>query len=290
MLKSIVLSVLAMVGIGALFLLAKKESSMRREGVGSEFAVDRNETESSGASADQKNDASEEVPQSARHLNQAVQKDARLKKLRDAIRVQEEKVKDWKKVLSTIIRTKGIVYHDGSPPQNGSTVGTGRSALQAYRQLEQVTIQLESQIACLSKYDSDQLMVYASGLDLPDNAIREMYPKYLESNRQLEALKINGLGDTHPTVLAARDEMENMRKRLDEGVVKLRATLNAQLELAKDRMKSAKPPENEIRAEAIQRELDAQDFMDAKRDYETDQEQLQQMKLKLIEEQSALGQ
>ncbi len=289
MLKSLVLSILAVVGIGALFWFGQQESNMKREGVGSRLADKRNEIESSGASASQNDDISGEVPKSARHLAQAVQKDARLKKLRDEIRAQEEKVEDRWKVLSTIIRTKGIVYMDGTPPQSGSTVGAGRSALQEFHQLEHELIRLESQIACLLKYDSDQLMVYAAGLDLPNNAIREIYPKYLESNRNLEALKINGLGDTHPTVLAAKDELENFRKLLDEEVVKLRSTLNAQLEPAKDRLKSAKPPEDEIRAEAIQRGLDAQDYVDAKRDFETDQELLQQLKLKLIEEQSALG-
>ena len=288
MLKSIALSVLAVVGIGALLWFAKQEPSLNREGAESKLAVVRNESESSEASASQKNDALADIPKSARHLAQAVQKDARLKRLRDAIRAQEEKVEERRKVLSTIIRTKGIVYMDGNPPQSGSTVGSGRSALQEFHQLEQELVQLESQIACLHKYDSDQLMVYAAGLDLPDNSIREIYPKYLESNRQLEALKINGLGDTHPTVLAAKDELENFRKRLDEEIVKLRSTLNAQLEPTKDRLKSAKPPEDEIRAEAIQRGLDAQDFVDAKRDFETDQKLLQQMKLKLIEEQSAL--
>ena len=69
-------------------------------------------------------------------------------------------------------------------------------------------MQLESQISSLLKYDSDQLMVYASGLDLPDNIIRNLYPQYLEPKRQLEGLKINGLGDNHPTVLAAAEQSQ----------------------------------------------------------------------------------
>lgn len=243
------------------------------------------------AGNEQKNVSPGEVPESERHLAQSVQKDARLKELRDAIRAQEEKVGERRKVLSTIVRTKGIVYRGSEPPQSesGEEGEQGaKSALQNFHQIEQEKMQIEAQVASLLKYDSDQLMVYATGLEIPDNTVRDLYPHYCEANRQLEALKINGLGDTHPTVLAAKDEVENMRKRLEEGVMNLRATLNTQLDLATERFKAAESLEHATREEAIKRALDAQDYVNAKRDFETDQELLQKMKLKLNEEQSAL--
>jgi succinoglycan biosynthesis transport protein ExoP len=292
MLKSISLSVLAVAGLGALLWFVKHEPVSDREIAGSKAPAKSGETAVPGVVDDQKNGSLGEAPESMRHLAQSVQKQALFKDLREAIRAQEEKVEERRKVLSTIVRTKGIVYRGSEPPQNesGGDDGQGaKSALQNFHQLEQETIQLQSQIDCLLKYDSEQLMVYAAGLEIPDNSISDLYPHYCETKRQLEALKINGLGDTHPTVLAARDELENMKKHLDEGVINLRGTLKAQLDLSTERMKAAESFEKATRDEAIKRGLDAQDYVDAKRDFETDQELLQQMKLRLIQEQSALG-
>ncbi len=213
--------------------------------------------------------------------------DRTLHELNKAVRDQEDKVEERRKVLATIVRTKGIIYKGTDSFYGSSGVDEdqgAKNALQTFHQLEQEKMQLESQISSLLKYDSDQLMVYASGLALPDNIIRNLYPQYLEAKRQLESLKINGLGDRHPTMLSAIDQISAMKKQLDEGVVNLRATLTAQLDLASNRLKSVTVMKDDTREEAIKRGLDAQDYVDAKRDFETDQELLQTMKLKQIAE------
>ena len=64
----------------------------------------------------------------------------------------------------------------------------------------------------------------------------------------------------------------------------MRATLQAQLDMATDRLKNVEVMKDDSREEAIKRGLDAQDYVDAKRDFETDQELLQTMKLKQIGE------
>jgi capsular exopolysaccharide synthesis family protein len=213
--------------------------------------------------------------------------DRQLHELNKAVRDQEDKVEERRKVLSTIARTKGIIYRGDDSFFNTSGVDEdqgAKNALQTFHQLEQEKMQLESQISSLLKYDSDQLMVYASGLDLPDNIIRNLYPQYLEYKRQLEGFTINGLGPSHPTVLAANDNLRSMKQQLDEGVVNLRATLSAQLDLATNRLKSVEVMKDETREDAIKRGLDAQDYVDAKREFETDQELLQTMKIKQMGE------
>ncbi len=200
-----------------------------------------------------------------------------------AVREQEDKVEERRKVLATIVRTKGIIYkgQDSFYGQAGVDQDQGaRNALQTYNQLEQEKKQTESQIEGLQKYDGDQLMTYASGLQLPDNTIKTLQPQYLEAKRNLEALKINGLAENHPSVKAARDQITTMKHQLDEGVVNLRATLQVQEEMATDRLNSVKV--DDTREDAIKRGLDAQDYADAKRDFETDQQLLQQMKLRQI--------
>jgi capsular exopolysaccharide synthesis family protein len=213
--------------------------------------------------------------------------DKALYELNKAVRDQEDKVEDRRKVLAQIVKTKGIIYKgtDSFYGQSGVDEDQGaRNALQMYNQLEQEKVQLETQINTLLKYDSDQLMVYAAGLELPDNIIRNLYPQYLDAKRQGDGLKINGLGDQHPTVIAASEQIKTMKHQLDEGVVNLRATLQARLAMASDRLLSVKVMKDDTREDAIKRGLDAQDYVDAKRDFETDQQLLQQLKLKLIGE------
>lgn len=235
-------------------------------------------------------DIAEEVARTYKTYREGLERkdeQTQLAKLRKAVQAQEDKVEERRKVLSTIVRTKGIIYKgsDSFYNQGGVDEDQGaKNALSMYHDLEQEKIQLDSQIKCLEKYDNDQLMVYASGLDLPDNIVRNLYPKYLKANRQLEAMKINGQGDRHPTVLAAEETTERMKKQLDEGVDNLRATLQAQLNLTSDRFETVKSMKDNTRDDAILRGLDAQDYVDAKREFENDQELLQQMKLKLIGE------
>jgi polysaccharide biosynthesis transport protein len=213
--------------------------------------------------------------------------DKGLYELNKAVREQEDKVEERRKVLTTIARTKGIIYkgQDSFYGQSGVDEDQGaRNALQTYNELEREKLQLESQITSLLRYDADQLMVYAAGLDLPDNIIKNLYPQYLEATRNLTSLKISGLGDRHPTVMAATEQISGMKKQLAEGVVNLRATLQAKVDLASDSLKSIGAMKDNTREEAIKRGLDAQDYVDAKRDFETDQALLSQMKLKKVGE------
>jgi uncharacterized protein involved in exopolysaccharide biosynthesis len=136
-------------------------------------------------------------------------------------------------------------------------------------------MQLESQIRSMLKYEGDQLMVYVSGLDHPDNLIRKLYPQYLEAKRTLESMKTNGLGEKHPSVLVAVDRIENIENQLDHGVVIMRDTLQLRLDQIEARLRSSK---------GWNWRFDAQDYVDAKREFEAAREQLEQMKLKLMGE------
>ncbi len=211
--------------------------------------------------------------------------DKALYELNKAVRDQEDKVEERRKALTAIVRNRGIIYKGQDSFYGSAGVDEdkpARDAMETFNDLTQQKLQLESQINSLLKYDSDQLMVYASGLDLPDNIIKNLYPQYLESTRQLSNLKLTGLGPRHPTVIAAEQDIGAMKRQLDEGVVNLRATLQAQLDMAGDRLKNVEGMKNETREDAIKRGLDAQDYVDAKRDFETDQELLQTMKLKQV--------
>jgi len=197
------------------------------------------------------------------------------------IRDQEDVVEERRKALASIVRNRGIIYK-GQDSFHGSTVADedkpARDAMETYNDLQQQKLQLESQINSLLRYDSDQLMTYASGIDVPDNTIKDTYPKYLEATRELDNLKRQGMGAEHPQVKAEQEKVRDLGRQADEGVVNLRATLQAQLDMAGDRLKNVEGMKNETREDAIKRGLDAQDYVDAKKNLEKDVALLEKMK------------
>lgn len=207
--------------------------------------------------------------------------------IRKAVRQQEDKVEERRKVLTTISRTKKIIYHGDREMMSGGGLDEDSEAayaLNRYTQLESDKTELESQIQSLLKYDSEALLIYASGLDLPDNIIKNLYPQYLELKRSLEGLKASGLGNRHPTIVSNQKIIDQMRGDLNEGVVNLRSRLQGQLDLARKNLEIAATRRTETKTAALERSIDTTDYVDAKRDFETDLALLEQMKIKLMTE------
>ncbi|MGJ8642617.1 MAG: YfbK domain-containing protein [Luteolibacter sp.] len=202
--------------------------------------------------------------------------------LKKAVREQEDKVEERRKVLTTISRTKDIVYAGDGTRRGLGVDRAANSSLDEFTRIENEKMQLESQIQSLLSYDSEQLKIYASGLDLPDNAVKTLYPEYLAKKREVEGLKANGLGGNHPTIVAQEKLLEQTKEQIDESVVNLRTRLQGQLDLAKDRLVKAEAKKDVAKREAVEENIDNSDYLDAKRDFETEQGLLERMKIKLI--------
>ena len=207
--------------------------------------------------------------------------------IRKAVRQQEDRVEDRRKVLSKISRNKKIIYYGDPELMNKSGLDEDNEAsfaLSRYSELETEKSQLETQIQNLLNYDSEALLIYASGLDLPDNIIKTVYPEYLALKRDIEGLKASGLGDRHPIVVSNQKIIDRMKDDLNEGVVNLRTRLQGQLDVAVKNLEKAMTRKTETKDAALERSFDTSDYVNAKRDFETDQELLEQMKIKLMTE------
>ncbi len=208
-----------------------------------------------------------------------------ISELNKAVREQVDHVEERRNVLTTITRDSGIAYYGerGVGGESGMEELQGATfAINEYNRLEAEKVQLETQIDSLLKYNSEQLLIYASGLELPDNIIKTIYPQYLELKRQIDGLKASGLGERHPTVQTNQRVFDSMKDQLDEGVVNLRTRLQGQLETAKERLTKVEAMRDERKVDNIERSIATQDYGDAKRNFETDQALLEQMKLNLV--------
>jgi polysaccharide biosynthesis transport protein len=215
-----------------------------------------------------------------------------INELKKAVREQEDKVEERRKILTTISRTKDIIYRGDSSFGGQGGLDEDQEAnyvLGLYNQLEAEKMQLQSQIDSLLKYDSEQLLLYASGLDFPDNIIKPLYPQYLSLKREINGMRSNGLGRRHPTIISQTRILDAMKEDLEEGVVNLRTRLQGQLEMSKERLAKVEIKKSESKRDALERNIDTQDYIDAKRDFETDLALLENMKLRLITEEISEG-
>lgn len=194
----------------------------------------------------------------------------RPEELRRQIRQQAAKVDELRMALSIKSR-KGA--------------STDYPAYEIYR-LEQEKIKIETQIAGFREYLGEQLPVYASKIDLPENKVIGIYAAYVESKRTIAGLKANGLGDRHPTVIANERIPEVLKSRLDEAVADLQHELETRLLLTKRQIAVAR----ETFEQAKQRGFVTQDYIQAKREYLAELALLEEMQLKLNHQTIPAGQ
>lgn len=211
-----------------------------------------------------------------------------LVELREAVRAQEDLLEDKRRTLTQLIRSENVIY---VPARNSAFSGgytpqdDARSAAMRFAELEAEKIKLESQIETLLRYDGPQLMTYAAGLNLPENIIRTLHPEYLAAKRQLKVLKLGGLGERHPNVLQQGEIVAGLFRDLEQGVISLRETLGAQLELAKEQADRLEIQKDDKLGTAVDDSIARQDFDAARNAFEVAQNLLEQLKLKLISEQ-----
>jgi succinoglycan biosynthesis transport protein ExoP len=201
-----------------------------------------------------------------------------------AVKIQEEETQEAYKELTTLSRVNDLIYYADRTTSNQSGLNqddVAIFALKEFTQLESDVSQLESQIKSLEQLNAEELLVYVSGLDIPDNIIKILYPEYLKIKRDIDGLKANGYGNKHPTILASEKVLNSMKVQLDEGVVNLRTRQQGTLDMTKERLAKTKLKKEETKKEALERSIDTREFQEAKRNFEQKQDVLDTMKLKL---------
>jgi capsular exopolysaccharide synthesis family protein len=206
-----------------------------------------------------------------------------ISELRKAVQAQEDETQDAYKDLTTLMRIKDRIY-DANRGSSNSGLNEDLDAIHAlkeYTELQSEMMQLDSQIKSLLQYSAEDLLVFAAGLDLPDNIIKALYPQYLQLKREIDGLKASGYGDKHPTILSNQQVLDSMKAQLDEGVVNLRTRLQGQLDMIKERLEQAKLKKDSTKKDALERSIDTREYEEAKRNFEQKQDVLDTMKIKL---------
>lgn len=201
-----------------------------------------------------------------------------------AVKIQEEETQEAYKELTTLSRVNDLIYYADRTTSNQTGLNqddVAIFALKEFTELESEVSKIESQIKSIEQLNAEELLVYVSGLDIPDNIIKILYPDYLKIRREIDGLKANGYGNKHPTILASEQVLNTMKVQLDEGVVNLRTRQQGTLDMVKERLAKTKLKKDETKKEALERSIDTREFQEAKRNFEQKQDVLDTMKLKL---------
>lgn len=204
--------------------------------------------------------------------------------LEKAVKDQEEETQEAYKDLTALSRMNNVIYYADRNSAFHGALNQDQDAifaLQEHNRLESEMMQLQSQIKSLLEYNAEELLMFASGLDLPDNTIKVLHPEYLKLKREIDGLIASGYGKKHPTILANQQVLDSMHVQLMEGVVNLRTRLQGQLDMTKERLEQAKRKRDETKNEALERSIETREFQEAKRNYEQKQDDLEILKRKL---------
>lgn len=216
-----------------------------------------------------------------------------LKALDQALREQADKVEDKRKVLNVLARQRQLIPRSSDSIYGGGQDSSTKAAVagvarQNEFRLEQEIEKLESQMRVLETLNNDQLIEYTASLDVPDNLVRTLYPQYLAEKRQLQSSTSSGLGPNHPVVQTHTQLVEGMRKDLEEGVHALRSVLRSNLDTQKATLARLKSASDRTREEAISEAIDANDYVEARKDVDNAEAMLIQMGIRLEAERISL--
>ena len=238
-------------------------------------------------------DIANEVARAYQHRRNQRERDVAnqtLDAIEEQLRQQQDTVIDKKRSLEALAKARDIITSSTAGGGNAGAIENkiSETAEMELFRLQSEEVQITSQIQSLLELESEQLMAYASGLNLPENIVRRLYPQYLDTKREYAAAGATGLGPNHPSMVARRDILRGMESDLAEGVTGLREILRTQLEQVRRRLADAEDIKNEAKGNAMTTASNLFEYNDAKRDFDMAQDMLQQMRLKFAAEKAQL--
>ena len=192
----------------------------------------------------------------------------------NSLREQEDLVEEKRKLFHTIVKAVGIPYLEG------------RFGVEQIERVDHAVFektkakqQLEIQIKTLLRLKGDEQLRYAAGLNLPDNGTPAIYKQYQDMMKDLARIRAAGLGKNHPNVRMAEISLKELEEDLKNAVTVLQEILQTQLQLVDGQLQHMKEVVDGRRNDAVDKALQSQDYLEAKRDYEEAKSKLQLMKL-----------
>jgi len=219
---------------------------------------------------------------SSRNKEESDRAEKQLDALNSEIEAQKDKVDDKKKFLNTVVRLTGRPYFGEdsiSSPQAQETRKAqlaDQNAFELKKSRDQYGIYIER----LETLGDEQLLRYAAELPLDNNAVRGLNTEFQAARRELESLRVSGLGEKHPTLQSNKERLEGLESDLSSAIEGLRLNLETTYELLNEQLLGMENLSGEQDAELLEIATELQQYRDATREYESALSLLQDLKLK----------
>jgi hypothetical protein len=171
---------------------------------------------------------------------------------------------------------------------------TGRKQLIMHSKMS--TLQVEQEISTITTQieklkdlplPPQELIELAVALQNVDGTVTALIPEYQKLRVQLQSFVHSGLGEKHPGVVAARSQLNELGELLQEGVLSVKESLKTRLEIAQRSLEDLEGMEDRQDESMDERKRYTQ-YMESKRNYETQNLILTNMKETLSKERIAL--
>jgi capsular exopolysaccharide synthesis family protein len=217
-----------------------------------------------------------------RRNNEVTRAQKALKTLDDELIAQSDLVADYRKDLTVLIQQYGIPYFEEgySNPLGATEQEMLRNARQRAADFKVQRDQIKIQIEKLVELTNEDLIVFAAGLDLPENQVTYYYTQYRETLKNRMATIAQGLGVKHPNILAMDQQAKTLMEDAQKEAVALKENLRTKLEMIDRQVVAMEEMVKERTDGTIDLSLRQNQYTQAKEAYEQAREMLRQMKIR----------
>ncbi|MGK0184631.1 MAG: succinoglycan biosynthesis transport protein ExoP [Verrucomicrobiales bacterium] len=206
--------------------------------------------------------------------------------------LQEQKVENSRLRMIELMEKFDIVDLGGSVPawaSLGDTTETGTKQLVMASkmnslQAEQEISSIKTHIQTLSGLSGERLIEEAVALNVMDSTISMLFPERQKIKVQLEAMLNNGLGPKHPEVESLKSQLVEVDRLLENGVRAVKSSLKTRLEIAEASLLSLQDIEGDKKEESMDERKRYTQYVESKREYETQNMILTDMRQALLKE------
>ncbi len=192
-------------------------------------------------------------------------------------------VNDRQKALTVLIQDYGIPYFDGrsANPVGMTEERIYQDAQQRLEQLKEDRDRLKIQVNKLVKTSVEELVPTAAGLELPENQVSQFYDGYLQTNREIDDAKAQGLGSNHATIKKLRGRASQQMKDAESAVASLKDVQKTRINLIDRQIERVEQTVSSKKSDTVSLSMRQHDYNSAKDDYEEARDMLRRLKVQL---------
>lgn len=218
-----------------------------------------------------------------------------IKKLTEALKQQEVDTENKLRRLKTFVeRGNSNILDPGLQTKASVQEEELKSARAKVTELLQQEQDMGIHVDALNKLQDDQLLDYVVNANLltdegaGSSNLRELHKEYLEMKKERQTLRLQGYGPNHQKMKIFEESYAYLSNRLNDALVGLKSSLARKRDIIQ---KTRESWDERVKVKEVamkQRVMEDQEFIFAKRDYDTSRERLDELEKRYFDETARL--